>query len=258
MFQQLSRSIRRSTLAPATRHRRAKTYPNVSAEFEILERRDALSGEPVVAPQPVQTPAPSTPGVFASVGNWFSYEYNTWLAVVNNPGAALAGAGQGAVDGAAMVANAATFHQITTLDNYVDSAIALNGGAYATANVFGHIGAYAGEAAVIVVAWTAAGLPTYSVAVNTTQGTHVVYGVTQNGVTVWQHYVTGVGVTGAPTFFAAEAGYWGTLSGVPVFFPEAVLASTAGGNCVTAAMYAYYQGIVGTTAVLPTVWPPIP
>lgn len=207
-------------------------------------------------PSTATVPA-SSPGVFASVGSWFTYEYNTWAAVVSNPGAALGGAWDGAVDGAAMVANAATFHQIDTLDNYVDQAIAQNGGVYGTANVFGHIGAYAGEAAILVYAWTAAGLPTYSVAVNTTEGTHVVYGVTQNGVTAWQHYVTGVGVTGAPTFYAAEAGYWGTLSGVPILFPEAALASAAGGNCVTAAMYAYAQGMVGGL-VVPATWPPLP
>jgi RHS repeat-associated protein len=50
--------------------------------------------------------------------------------------------GEGVVDGAAMIANAATFHQIEPLNNYVNQTIEQNGGAYATANVFSHIGVY--------------------------------------------------------------------------------------------------------------------
>jgi RHS repeat-associated protein len=72
--------------------------------------------------------------------------------MVTNPGATLGGAWAGSVDGAAMLANAATFHQINTLDAYVDQQIALNGGAYGTANVIGHVGVYAGYLAALAAA----------------------------------------------------------------------------------------------------------
>ena len=99
-------------------------------------------------------PTTSSPGILGSFNNWFSYEYNTWVAIVQNPGATLGGAWDGAVDGAAMAANAATFHQIDSLDDYVNHAISQNGGVYGTANYFAHIGAYAGEAAIVVYAGT--------------------------------------------------------------------------------------------------------
>lgn len=75
-------------------------------------------------------PTTSSSGVLGSLNNWFSYEYNTWVAMAQNPGATLGGAWDGAVDGAAMAVNAATFHQIDSLNDYVNLAISQNGGVY--------------------------------------------------------------------------------------------------------------------------------
>jgi RHS repeat-associated protein len=79
-----------------------------------------------------------------------------------------------------------------------------------------------------------------------TQGTHIAYAVTQGGVATAQHYVVGIGVTGYPAgFFLAEVGYWTSIGGIPVLFPEAALASTAGTTCYGAALYALRAGIIG-------------
>jgi len=61
----------------------------------------------------------------------------------------------GIQDGFWMTLNAATFHQFHSLDNYVDGVIEANGGSwslYGAGNFFGHIGAYAAEAAGFLVA----------------------------------------------------------------------------------------------------------
>ncbi len=57
------------------------------------------------------------------------------------------GAWQGAVDGLAMFANAATFHQIESLNTYVNNVLDENDGWYAVGNVFMHVSAYAAYAA---------------------------------------------------------------------------------------------------------------
>jgi len=88
--------------------------------------------------------------------------------------------GEGVVDGAAMIANAATFHQIEPLNNYVNHTIEQNGGAYATANVFSHIGVYYLYAAEAVWAWSAAGLPTWGVG-HGPNGIHFIFGATSYG-----------------------------------------------------------------------------
>jgi len=85
----------------------------------------------------------------------------------------------GLVDGMAMVANAATFHQINPLDSYVGNLVEVNGGAYSWANGFAHVGVYARYAAAGAWAWTAAGLPTWSVGLGTSPAgrSTVVFGV---------------------------------------------------------------------------------
>jgi len=66
----------------------------------------------------------------------------------NYSGAALSGAGQGLVDGGAMVANAATF-QMTPLNNHVQGLIAMHGGGYAAANFFANAGVTIAYAVVV-------------------------------------------------------------------------------------------------------------
>jgi len=70
--------------------------------------------------------------------------------------------------GFAMMGNAITFHQIDSLDSYVDGLIEDNGGAYGVANVFAHVGVGAGAlaggiyAAGALAAWeTAISIPTF-------------------------------------------------------------------------------------------------
>ncbi len=83
----------------------------------------------------------------------------------------------------------------------------------------------------------------FSIVPNASGGPHVIYGVTSAGQTTFQHYITGVGVTGYPAGFAAEAGYFSTMSGVPIFFPQAATASAAGTTCYGAAWHAYAAGV---------------
>ena len=56
--------------------------------------------------------------------------------------------GLGLCHGAAMIANAATFHQITALNLYVQTIVTQNGGMYGVANFFAHVGVYSGYAAI--------------------------------------------------------------------------------------------------------------
>ena len=72
--------------------------------------------------------------------------------VWSNPGSAAYEAATGANDGGRMFVNAATFHQIGSLNNRVNRDIAQNGGLYQAANVSMHVGAYSLEAAVALEA----------------------------------------------------------------------------------------------------------
>ena len=65
-----------------------------------------------------------------------------------HPFATIGGAGLGLCHGAAMIANAATFHQITALNLYVQTIVTQNGGMYGVANFFAHVGVYSGYAAI--------------------------------------------------------------------------------------------------------------
>tara|TARA_R110002095_G_scaffold152151_1_gene131747 strand:- start:1724 stop:4921 length:3198 start_codon:yes stop_codon:yes gene_type:complete len=96
-----------------------------------------------------------------------------------------------------------------------------------------------------VLVLQAAGSATMTVSIVEEQGgAHVVYGVTTRGVTTFQHWATGgVGITGYPAGWAAEAGYFSTMSGIPVFFPEALLGSVVGESCYGAAWYAFLAGL---------------
>jgi hypothetical protein len=89
-------------------------------------------------------------GLFGSLSGWVSYEYNTWAAVISNPWEAMAGAGQGAYDGAAMAVNAVTLGLNSELNDYVNKTIDTNGGVYSTANNFAIAGGCLFDAAVIV------------------------------------------------------------------------------------------------------------
>ena len=106
-------------------------------------------------------------------------------------------------------------------------------------------------------AWTTAGWPTFSVGLNTTTEWHAFFGVTANGKINLLHYAEGMGVTGAPSFLAAEASL--LVTGLPIFYPNFAINSTAGSNCVNAAFYAYAQGLAGGLSLIPPwAWPVIP
>ena len=62
-------------------------------------------------------------------------------------GQIFAGGWTGVGHGFAMMGNAFTFHQIDSLDSYVDGLIEDNGGAYGAANFSAHVGVYAAELA---------------------------------------------------------------------------------------------------------------
>ena len=70
-----------------------------------------------------------------------------------HPFATIGGAGLCLCHGAAMIANAATFHQITALNLYVQTIVTQNGGMYGVANFFAHVGVYSGYAAIGLWLW---------------------------------------------------------------------------------------------------------
>jgi hypothetical protein len=127
----------------------------------------------IVAPTLPQTVATAAPTYNASVQAAFasaqvhaqaaSYSGPTLLGdlglMVSNPWQTTKGWFTGIGHGWAMIGNAATFHQIDALNNYVNNTVTQNGGAYGTANVFAHIGVYSAYAAGGWAALVWAGVP---------------------------------------------------------------------------------------------------
>ncbi len=109
----------------------------------------------------------------------------------------------------------------------------------------GGVAAAAGTVAGGVALVRVAGAPSmgFHLTRNANGGTHVVYSVTRGGTTTAQHFVEGVGVTGYPTGFLAEIGYFRELVGVPISRPSAALGSTAGKTCIGAAGHSFKAGI---------------
>lgn len=140
-----------------------------------------------------------------------------------------------------MIYNAATLHQDTDVNNYVNQAIEQNGTLYQVGNWFAHAGVYTAEAAVLVGAWVAAGGATWGVAFDWgRQGIHVVFGASRwgGGAMHWMHGVGGgsggVWIVGASSEYVAGASY--SLTGIPILFPSAALGGCHSYNCVTAAL----------------------
>ncbi len=165
--------------------------------------------------------------------------------------AALGGAAGGAVDGLAMDANAATFHQIDSLNDHVNTTVQQNGGAYGLANTSAHIGVYAGYAAAGAWAWAAAGLPTYSVGIGTgaAGGPTIIFGVgggwgagMGSATTMYTVPAVGTWIIGASS--EATAGAW-VFSGVPILFPAAAVSAPSALYCWTAAARALCRGLTG-------------
>jgi len=111
--------------------------------------------------------------------------------------------------GFAMMGNAITFHQIDSLDSYVDGLIEDNGGAYGVANVFAHVGVGAGAlaggiyAAGAFAAWeTAISIPTFGPLLIPSAGGTAAVGWGISGSTL-------ITVTGAEILTAT--GLFGTL-----------------------------------------------
>lgn len=87
------------------------------------------------------------------------WDGNDYRAMFWNPIDAVKGGGEGAKDGLAMAANAATFHQIPKLDRHVDDKIRSEGGAYSYAYVSAHVGVYAAYLAGAIKIAAALGAP---------------------------------------------------------------------------------------------------
>ena len=120
------------------------------------------------------------------------------------------------VDGMAMLANAATFHQIDALDAYVDQMVAQNGTTYQVANVSAHVGVYAAEMAAVLYAapvvggWVAgqwAGLGSMQAFIPTGGAYAMADGsVVAAGVVVSGQHVTVAMVAYAGMYFATRPG----------------------------------------------------
>jgi RHS repeat-associated protein len=164
----------------------------------------------------------------------------------------LAAFSEGTQDGVLMIYNAATFHQDTQVNAYVNNIIQQNGGTYGFANGSAHVGAYAAYAGVFVWGWGAVGMPTFNVGFQFNGVIpHFIYGTTSNGVTTWAHasgipgwlYIQVAGPTVVESSF--------TLMGVPILtaataLPAAYLTTNPDARtCLTAALDAWFHGTVG-------------
>lgn len=173
-----------------------------------------------------------------------------WYVFTNDPGAGFTAVAQGFTDADAMMANALTFHQIGSLNDYVNGQIEQGGDLYSTANVFAHVGVYTAEAAGAVYLYTFFGGPSAAIGYTTEGGScanfHMSWGVaTENGV-VWRGaYGSGdvlvEGLSGTP-------GYWASITGIPILNSAAVAGAPAvtcapGSVCVTSALNAVFRGI---------------
>ncbi|MFZ9794477.1 MAG: hypothetical protein ACO3F3_19295, partial [Gemmataceae bacterium] len=151
-----------------------------------------------------------------------------------------------------MIYNAATFHQDTQVNAYVNNIIQQNGRTYGFANGSAHVGAYAAYAGVFVWGWGAVGMPTFNVGFQFNGVIpHFIYGTTSNGVTTWAHasgipgwlYIQVAGPTVVESSF--------TLMGVPILsaataLPAAYLTTNPDARtCLTAALDAWFHGTVG-------------
>ena len=156
------------------------------------------------------------------------------------------GALTGIGHGFAMMGNAVTFHQIDSLDSYVDGLIEDNGGAYGVANFSAHVGVYAAELAALL--YVAGALPQFTVMVGRTpvaQQSHVIY----NAGGPWLHamgrHFGRMRVVTMTTDDVIEfaAGRILTLR-LPILFPSAAcgLAGERAFSCVTNAAHAFLRG----------------
>jgi hypothetical protein len=176
-----------------------------------------------------------------------------WYVLTNDPVEYFRAGYEGYGDGLAMLANAATFHQITPLNNYVNGVVEQGGGAYQVANVSMHVGAYALEAAGILYVWSLY-LPTYAVGVGPGAavsqggtGVHVIYGAAQPGqAIVWNQAVGGTLTQGGWVIGASQStvgGMWFTVQGIPIISAAGVTSMEFGvGNCLITAVVAYARG----------------
>lgn len=151
-----------------------------------------------------------------------------------------------------MFANAATFHQIGSLNNYVNGVVEQGGTLYSVANVSMHVGAYSLEAAGAIYVWTLAGGGTAGIGVTTEGGSaanvHVSWAVaTENGL-VWRG---AYGTVNSSRVFIESAsgtpGFWTSLTGIPVLNSAAVANAPAvtcfgGSICSTSAVNAIFRG----------------
>lgn len=171
-----------------------------------------------------------------------------WDVFTTTPGAGFVAIGEGIRDGGAMFANAATFHQIDSLNNYVNGVVDQGGGLYQVANVSMHVGAYALEAAGVLYVAVALGAPTAGIGVTTEGGTfanvHVSWAVSTESGLVWR------GAYGAGEVLVEGAtvpGLWTSLTGIPVLNSAAVAGAPAvtcfgGSICSTSAINAVLRG----------------
>jgi RHS repeat-associated protein len=168
---------------------------------------------------PVNQTDPS--GLWSWDGDWLQMGVGGLLGVY---GSYVASEGWSATGhGAAMIGNAATFHQIDSLNSHVDNLVQPNGGLYAWANASAHVGVYAGYAVAGAWVWGALELPTIGIGVSGTsaENLHFLYQVTAGGESVLFNGVTGGLIVGAGS--DATAGMWMTLEGIPIFFPAAAM-----------------------------------
>jgi hypothetical protein len=150
----------------------ASTLANLAADLSGRNANEALD-DPIVIAAAGKAAADGVKAAWQNVSNLQARAASTFAGTGPNGGgfamtfAAFAAgvgdvfqigwaAGGGVVDGLAMIVNAATFHQITWLDSYVDGVIEDNGGTwslYGVGNISGHIGVYAGYAAVAIATY---------------------------------------------------------------------------------------------------------
>jgi hypothetical protein len=151
------------------------------------------------------------------------------------------GFGSGAEAGAINALDKLTFRLVNPLHEYRNDLWQREGldesWVGTASNVFAWTGTASLYAAAAVWAWSAAGGGTMDIAVSKAGSPyfiHVQYGV--NGV--WQHAIGSMG----NMWVISARGTGAVISGIPVFYPEAVMDAQSALSCVTAAISAFARG----------------
>jgi RHS repeat-associated protein len=134
---------------------RARGYDSLTGKFEAQDPMGFGAGDPNLYAYAGDSPVNATdPTGMSGIGDMMRSGMNMLSGIgkdvqmmAMHPAATISGYYEGLGDGAAMLANAATF-QMTPLNNYVEGRIAMMGGGYAVANIAANVAVAAIQATV--------------------------------------------------------------------------------------------------------------